>query len=81
MTTVPFVNVLSLGQGYTVMDGKKGFMDEPVCGIVVPTIGLCFCPILLAIQVPPSCMKRCLQIHENTYQLSMILIACLCGFR
>ncbi len=40
-----------MGQGYTVLDGKKGIMDEPICGIVVPTLGFCFCPLLLVVQV------------------------------
>mmetsp|Transcript_37045 Transcript_37045/g.75913 ORF Transcript_37045/g.75913 Transcript_37045/m.75913 type:complete len:155 (+) Transcript_37045:25-489(+) len=51
VTTIPYVNALSLGQGYTVMDGHSGIVDEPVCGIVIPAVGACFCPILLCVQM------------------------------
>jgi hypothetical protein len=39
ISIIPVVNVLSMGQTYTVADNKTGISEEPMCGVVVPLVG------------------------------------------
>ncbi len=39
ISCIPVVNVLSLGQTYTVADKKGGITDDIICGAIIPLVG------------------------------------------
>ena len=46
ISCIPVVNVLSLGQTYTVADKKAGISDDVICGAIVPLVGKFFISLI-----------------------------------
>ena len=40
VSVIPVVNVVSLGQTYTVADKKTGISEDIICGAIIPLVGL-----------------------------------------